>query len=151
MAFAAVAVFLLFFMLFVLRLCGLVSSWLIFNDCSEVKIGLRTFRSMYSLFPHKWEVRHGCDRPTSMRYEIVPPQQKRSILVGLSFPAYLYLLYTEKCKKDETERAKTILVLEDMQKDIDRLKSRADREVQNAYEEQRRILKSWKGEDFTQS
>ena len=115
---------------------------LLFNLKGEIKLKLRLFKQIYCINPSKWQYRkvYRLDDLKNLFYE--------EHQIKLSFPAFLWFLFyriTSNYRKTKAKERKLLaLILEDCQEDIDKLKKKAEEDIEKALKQQEKILKGWK-------
>ena len=114
---------------------------LLFNLKGEIKLRLRLFKQIYCINPSKWQYRkvYWLDDWKNLFYE--------GHQIKLSFPAFLWFLFyriTSNYRKTKAKERKLLaLILEDCQEDIDKLKKKAEKDIEKALKQQEKIFKEW--------
>lgn len=97
---------------------------------SAAKLNYKTFKSLYFVNKNKWVCYKNC---------LLYNSNGERIKVNLTFPAYCwyyyYRKYQAKANIKREENKFTIALLEDCQKDIERMKSAAERQIKKGMEE----------------
>lgn len=115
--------------------------WLCFNYQGETKLKLKIFRQIYKVNPLRWsytEVRWGDD---------IKHLYYGNYKIKLTFMAFCYFqlnrIFSRINEERKGRRDTLIWILEDCQKDIEYLKKQADREIERALKEQKKIFNNW--------
>lgn len=121
-------------------LFGAFVDWTTLNECAQVRLRLRDFRNMSRINPDKWEW-----GTLYLKYR----GESVCCTVGLSFPAYVWsLAYRRRVQHDQKTSRNVellLLILEDCQRDIDKSRAEADRQIQDGLRQQAAVLQNMKG------
>lgn len=120
---------------------GVLVDWSTFNKGACVRLRLCEFRNLIRINPDKWKF-----YDTFITY----CGESGKFDVGLSLPAYVWFLVYRRTatrrRKQSDERKYKIMLLEDCQKDINRLRAEAERQIQDGLRQQAEVLSKMKEE-----
>ena len=118
----------------------LISYNIAFNNNGETKLNLSTFRKIYKINPQKWSVKEKWEDSIKHLYY-------SGHKVKLSFLAFCYFrwdrIFSRFTENRKDQRDTLIWVLQDCQRDIEILKEKSERQIQDALEQQRKIFERW--------
>lgn len=132
----------------ILFLLGIISGfgflfiwWLCFNYQGETKLKLKIFRQIYKVNPLRWSY-------TEIRWvDDIKHLYYGNHKIKLTFIAFCYFqlnrIFSRINEERKGRRDTLIWILEDCQKDIEYLKKQADREIERALKEQKKIFNNW--------
>ena len=136
----------IFEVLIFIFLSFLIGWKLAFNYGGEIKLNLKTFKGIYHINPDKWhyEKARWTDDIRHLFYQSSTIYKR----IKLTFPAFIYFVFDKirsnfKDQKEEENRH-LILLLEDCQRDINRIKARAEKQIKKELENQKKILENWR-------
>lgn len=126
-----------------------ISRWRTFNlissDVSKTaKLGLEQLRKLISINPDKWHyAKTYCYGAYHLYYNTYHTQVRLSFLAFLWYDQW-YQVRLDKEKERKKENEALILILEDCQRDIDHLKAKADEQIKEALEQQKKVMNNWR-------
>lgn len=120
--------------------------WCDFNSGGVVKFRLKIFKQIFLVNPDRWKYESTWYQVFNHLY--YTKKSGNRIQVKLSFPAYLWFfsyVATEEGKKERQKEHDCLVdILETCQADIDRIKQKSERQIEQALKDQKRILENWR-------
>ena len=119
---------------------------LAFNYRGKVKLNLKTFKSVYQINPGKWKYdnEYWDDDCRHLIYD----GRRGEMRVKLTFPAFIYFqvgrITSNINRKKKKKNDYLVYFLEDCQRDIDVIRTKAENQIKRELENQRKIFAEWR-------
>lgn len=135
------------FGIFAFSILSFLIIWkLSFNYRGKIKLNLKTFKSVYQINPEKWK--YDNDYWNDNCHHLIYDSRREEMRVKLTFPAFIYFqvgrVTSNINRKKKKKNDYLVYFLEDCQRDIDVIRTRAENQIKKELEHQKKIFAEWR-------